>query len=76
MLLYFSACFVFEFLDPVLTYRFHTHKTSIDWVLIFYQLYYLRFVFDFIACMLILLLLYKFGPSSIAAIVARQTSNR
>ena len=76
MFCYFCACFIFEFLDPVLTYRFQDHKATIDWVILFYQFYYIRFFFDFISCMLILLLLYKFGPSSNAAFKAKRTSTQ
>ena len=75
MILYFCACFIFELLDPVLTFRFDANQATIDWVSIFYEFYYLRFVFDFIACMLILFLLYKIGPSSNAVLDAQQTSS-
>mmetsp|Transcript_24241 Transcript_24241/g.28415 ORF Transcript_24241/g.28415 Transcript_24241/m.28415 type:complete len:80 (+) Transcript_24241:392-631(+) len=63
MFLYFSASFVFELLDPVLTYTYEKDTSRRDWQDLFYRLYYLRFMFDFVSCTLILCLLYRFGPA-------------
>lgn len=62
MILYFSASFVFALFYPVMSYRYERDKTQIDWRTIFYKVYYLRFVFDFVSCVLILYLMYRFGP--------------
>ena len=75
MILYFSASFVFELFDPVMTYRYEEEKTDIDWLKIFYQVYYLRFMFDFVSCMLILYLMYRFGTRSNEVIQRRLSTH-
>ena len=64
MVLYFSASIVFEFFCPVLSYTYERRITKVDWVELFYHVYYLRFTLDFMSCIIILYLLYRFGPKA------------
>lgn len=61
--LYFLNCVIFELLDPVMTILAIRNETSFDWENFFTQIYFIRFMLDFICCMLILYLMHKFGPS-------------
>lgn len=63
IVLYFSAIVIFEFIDPILTYREVEDSAEINWQEIFYCVYYLRFTLDFVVCLLILYLMHRFGPS-------------
>ena len=61
MFLYFMACLVFDFFCPVLSFRYERRETRTDWVDLFYHVYYLRFLLDFVSCTMILYMLYRFG---------------
>ena len=61
MFLYFTAIVVFDFLCPVLSFMYDRNLSNFDWVHLFYNVYYLRFLLDFVSCTLILCLLYRFG---------------
>ena len=63
IVLYFSASIIFELVDPVLTFYSIRNLGSKDWSNFFSQVYFIRFMLDFISCMLILCLMYRFDPS-------------
>ena len=64
MIFYFAVAVVFEFFDPVLTYIYEVKDSGWNWVDIFYRVYYLRFIFDSMSCLMILVLMYRFSPKT------------
>ena len=64
MILYFASSFMFELFFAFGTYKYEHSTALVNWISIFMKIYYLRFVFDFASCMLILYLMFKFGRRS------------
>jgi hypothetical protein len=63
IVLYISTSLIFELLDPVMTYFSARNSQIKDWQNFFAQVYFIRFMMDFISCILILCLMHRFGPS-------------
>ena len=68
-LIFISSMFIFssicyDLIEPITTYRSLDTDKDIDWIGPLASLYYMRFLVDFISCMLIIYMLHRFGPSS------------
>ena len=61
LVLYFGAAFIFDLIDPIMRFRQISGETNQNWQMFFDQAYSLRFLLDFIACLLILVLMHGFG---------------
>ena len=74
LILYFSMATVFELVEPILSFREVDGHSDRNWNDVFEQAYSLRFFFDFIVCLLILLLMHRFGKTKKERTLSRQSS--
>ena len=64
MLLFFTTCTIFEFLDPFISYLYlRDIMDGKNWEKFFANIYFVRFLVDFVSCLMILYLMHTFGPA-------------